>query len=440
MPLRIRFTTTCCTWMRSATTSGRPSERSKRVRILAVGGADQRQSRRVADDVVDDDRLALAGAARDEAAQAADHFAGAMGLGDRLLHVLGRAACLVRAGLDQAAGGLAEVGDRGEGLVEFVDDHRGDLAHGRQAPDVAEFLLQGGGAGLGRHPFGDVADEAGERVAVAAADLADGELDGKGAAVAVAGDDGAADADDALLAGGEVAREVAVVLGMVGLGHQQIDVSAEHLFGGVAEHALGGGAEAVDDARGVDGNDGVGRRIDHRAQHGGIEPARVAGVGAGLGDGGAEDRPRGIAEGVQANVRGEGLAVAAAQAGLESGACGETAGDAADQPRPDGRRDLRGEVEKAHACDVRRAVAEGGTGGGTGHADAQIAGIEEQKAVGFRLFARFIGWDGHRAPAIASARFVSMQRAGERPRRRLRCRARARGRRRRGRQDRRRRP
>ena len=214
MPLRIRFDHHLLHLDAVGRDLGQAFGKVEAGADLAVGGADQRQPGGVADDVVDDDRLALAGAARHEAAQAADHLAGPVGLGDGLLHVLGRAPGLVGAGLDQAARGLAEVGDRGERLVELVHDHRGDLAHGGEPADVAEFLLQGGGAGLGRHPLGDVADEAGEDVAVAAADLADRELDREGAAVLVPGDDGAADADDALLAGGEVAGEVAVVLGV----------------------------------------------------------------------------------------------------------------------------------------------------------------------------------------------------------------------------------
>ena len=98
---------------------------------LAVGGADQRQPRRVEHDLVDDDGLAFGGAARDEAPQAADHLAGAVGLSDGLLHVLRRAPGLIRTGLDQAARCFAEVGDSGEGLIELVDDHRGNLAHRR---------------------------------------------------------------------------------------------------------------------------------------------------------------------------------------------------------------------------------------------------------------------------------------------------------------------
>ena len=112
------------------------------------------------------------------------------------------------------------IGDGRERLVDLVRERRGHLAHGGQPRQAGELGLQLLELALGRLPLGQVADEAGEEAAVAGPHLADLELHGKGRAVlALAGDD-AVDADDALLAGGEVAGDVAVMLLAKGRGHE----------------------------------------------------------------------------------------------------------------------------------------------------------------------------------------------------------------------------
>ena len=114
---------------------------------------------------------------------------------------------------------------------------------------------------LGLLPLGQVADEAGEVVPLAGAHLADRQLHREGRAVLALADHDAADADDAPLAGGEIALEIAVVLLAIGRRHQHADVLADDLAGGIAEQPLGRRAEAtamraalVDD--------------DHRVRHG----------------------------------------------------------------------------------------------------------------------------------------------------------------------------
>ncbi len=97
------------------------------------------------------------------------------------------------------------VGDGGERLVQLVRQRRGHLAHGRQPRDVDELRLQLLQARLGLLALGQVADEAGEIAALAGAHLANGQLHGERRAVLALADHDAPDADDAPLAGGEVA-------------------------------------------------------------------------------------------------------------------------------------------------------------------------------------------------------------------------------------------
>jgi len=83
-----------------------------------------------------------------------------------------------------------------------------------------------------------------------------------GGAVLAPADHHPVDADDALLAGGEVAVDVAVMLAAIGLGHQQADVAAERLLFRIAELAHGGLVEGGDGAVLVD---------HHRGVRGGVE-------------------------------------------------------------------------------------------------------------------------------------------------------------------------
>ena len=64
---------------------------------------------------------------------------------------------------------------------------------------------------FGLLPLGQIANEAGEEALVAGLHLADGKLHREGRAVLALADDDAADADDAALAGAQIALEIAVV-------------------------------------------------------------------------------------------------------------------------------------------------------------------------------------------------------------------------------------
>ena len=95
-----------------------------------------------------------------------------------------------------------------------------------------------------RHlPLGQVADKAGEKALIAGFHFADGEFHREGRSVAALADDDAADADDAPLAGGQIAADVAVMLAAIGLGHQDLDVASDRLGGLQAEKPFSRGAE-----------------------------------------------------------------------------------------------------------------------------------------------------------------------------------------------------
>ena len=114
--------------------------------------------------------------------------------------------------------------------------------------------------------------------------FADIELRRKGAAVLALGGDPPAGADHVLDAGLAVAPQIGVVPAALRLGHQQLQVLPHHLRGGIAEHRLGRSAEGGDDAGFVDGDDGVGDRVDDRGQAramflaAGFEPAAIRDV------------------------------------------------------------------------------------------------------------------------------------------------------------------
>src|SRR4051812_18744023 len=114
--------------------------------------------------------------------------------------------------------------------------------------------------------LGEVADEAGEIGLAARLHLADRKVHREGGAVAAPAGHDAADADDVRIAGGAVARDVAVMARAVGLWHQDADVLAHRLLLGPAEQALGGGAEELHDALAVDDDHGIGNGLEDRTE------------------------------------------------------------------------------------------------------------------------------------------------------------------------------
>ncbi len=106
------------------------------------------------------DGLALHLAVLHEIAQAADHLAGAQRLRVDLLERSEHVLDLVVRLPDQALAGLRVGGDRRQRLVDLVGEARGHLAHGRQAAEVRQALLQHARLVLGAAPVGDVVDRA----------------------------------------------------------------------------------------------------------------------------------------------------------------------------------------------------------------------------------------------------------------------------------------
>ena len=167
---------------------------------------------------------------------------------------------------EQPLATLQVVGDGRERLVDLVRERGGHLAHGGQARQPRKLGLQLLELVLGLLPLSKVADESGEEAPVAGAHLADRELHGEGRAIlALTGDD-AVDADDALLAGGEVARDIAVMLLAKRTRHQHAHIAADDRVLAIAEQALGGGAEGLHDAVLVDHDGRVRHGVEDRAE------------------------------------------------------------------------------------------------------------------------------------------------------------------------------
>ena len=133
-------------------------------------------------------------------------------LGGLVHGVAQRRRALVGAVFQKPPRALHVVGDGRKRLVELVRQRRGHLAHGGQPRHVDQLGLQFLQPCFGLLPFGEVADEAGEEALIAHVHLADRKLHGKGRAVLALADDDAADADDAPLAGAQIAIEIAVVI------------------------------------------------------------------------------------------------------------------------------------------------------------------------------------------------------------------------------------
>ena len=154
---------------------------------------------------------------------------------------------------------LEIAGDHREKIVEVMGDAAGELADGLHLLRLAQLLLH-------LDPRREVADEAGEDGGPAELHLADRELHREDRAVLALRLHLAADADDALLAGPPVSREIAVMVLAMGRGHEHLDVAPDHLAGGVAEQLFRRGAEGLDDAALVDRDDRVGRGFEDGAQ------------------------------------------------------------------------------------------------------------------------------------------------------------------------------
>ncbi len=88
--------------------------------------------------------------------------------------------------------------------------------------------------------FRDVADDADEDLAVAAAGFADRQFQRKDRPVLAAAMDLPADADDPAAAGLMVIPQIGIVLLLIGSRHQHFDVLADNFIGFIAEQAQAG--------------------------------------------------------------------------------------------------------------------------------------------------------------------------------------------------------
>ena len=135
----------------------------------------------------------------------------------------------------------------------------GELADRLHLLRLAQFLL---------HPLTarQIADEAGEDAPPVDPRFSDGELDRKD--LAILGDrlHEAAVADDPRFAGSHIVRHVAVVLGPVGLWHEDLDVASDNFLRTIAEEGRRRGAERGDLALLVDDDHCLGHGREDRAQ------------------------------------------------------------------------------------------------------------------------------------------------------------------------------
>ncbi len=137
---------------------------------------------------------------------------------------------------------------------------------------VVDFPDQGGAqVGIPRQAlvfsepaFGNIAHDAGERAPAVQHGFTDIEFHRELLAVFTQARHFAADADDFLLAGGEVAGNVAIMLFAIGSGHQHVHVPADGLGRGIAENPFGGVVERLDQGVLVDDDDGVDCRFHHQ--------------------------------------------------------------------------------------------------------------------------------------------------------------------------------
>jgi len=120
--------------------------------------------------------------------------------------------------------------------------------------------------GLELLALGQVADDAGEQPPPGRQPgFADGELEGELAASLAAASNLATDADDARLAGLEIALQELVMIDGLRVRHEQAHIAPDHLALRVAEDARGGRIEGLHDTILVDGDDAVGGGIEHGA-------------------------------------------------------------------------------------------------------------------------------------------------------------------------------
>ena len=158
--------------------------------------------------------------------------------------------------------------DDSQQIVEVVREAAGKLAYGFHLLRLAQLLA----LPFGFVSFSEITDYAHECMIAGSRRRADGQLHREGRSVLATPHHFPPDADDLRDTRLEVSRDVAVVLAVVGLRHQDLDVLADDLIRRVAEQADTGLVERLDDTVAIDCNqavdDGVQHRFDQAAQPG----------------------------------------------------------------------------------------------------------------------------------------------------------------------------
>ncbi len=148
-----------------------------------------------------------------------------------------------------------EAPDDQQGVLDFVGDVGHGVAHRGQALGLQQPVFH-------LLVLGDVPDDAGEIEVAPNFRHGKGDAHGEFAAVPAQGGEAHVLADHPGLPGGHIAPHVVPVLGFIGGRNDEVQILAQGLFPGEAEHLLGALVVADDEVVFVDGDDGVGGAVD----------------------------------------------------------------------------------------------------------------------------------------------------------------------------------
>ncbi len=244
--LRIRLTMTCWIWIRSNRSGGRPG--SSLVCDIEIAIRPRRRG------------PAQSASSTDALRSSSARFGSLFSMKSRRRRMIcpARPVCATafsRSSLARTAAGSSDrlqtasrrvhiVHHRGQRLVELMGERTGQLTHRRQPAAHAEARSAAPEPRCSlRLALAQVVDDAEEYPILAQPALAHRQIHGKGRAVLAQRRDLAANADDARLAGFEIAGHIGVMLVAIGLRHQHGDIAAQDLVRRVAEQPLGGPVE-----------------------------------------------------------------------------------------------------------------------------------------------------------------------------------------------------
>ena len=120
----------------------------------------------------------------------------------------------------------------------------------------------------------DVVDHAGEIPAAFGFEFADRQMQRESRTILAPPTHFSTDADDLFDAGPGVVGDVAIVLGAVGLRHEDLDVLPDELRGAVPEQPFGRRIDRLDQAAVIDGDDGRDRQLQDAPELRGLHCGR----------------------------------------------------------------------------------------------------------------------------------------------------------------------